>query len=71
MDPVAALTNYDGAMVRKDREAIAQHADALIGWLEKGGYMPVGPHSTDWRGRLTPNQFASMLRQVRDVAEMP
>ena len=70
MDPVATLEAFDRAMMQRDRQAVAEHADALIGWLEKGGYMPVGPHGADWRGSLTAKQLASMLREVRAVAEM-
>lgn len=70
MDPVATLAAFDDAIVHHDRVTVAETADALIGWLEKGGFMPCGPNGTDWRGRLTSNQFASMLRTVRAVAEM-
>jgi hypothetical protein len=71
MDPVATLEAIDTAMRNKDRAAIAEHADALIGWLERGGFMPVGPHGTDWRGKLDRSELKSVLRWVRAVAEMP
>lgn len=70
MDPVKALEDFDRGMMNRDREAIAEAADALIEWLERGGFMPVGPHSPDWRGKLTHPQFTSYLRAVRAVAEM-
>jgi len=71
MDPVATLADFDRAMKTGDRQTVAETADALIGWLEKGGFMPVGPYSPDWRGKLTSSQLASYFRAVRNVAEMP
>ncbi len=70
MDPVAALAAFDRGMMTRDRAAIAEHAGALIGWLEKGGFMPCGPHGTDWRGKLTPGQLTSYFRACQHIAEM-
>jgi hypothetical protein len=71
MDPVAALEAFDRAMMERDRPAVAEHADALVGWLEKGGFKPCGPNGTDWRGQLTTGQLASYFRTARAIAEMP
>jgi len=70
MDPCAALKGLDDAMMTRDRAAVAEYADALVGWLEKGGFMPVGPYGPDWRGKLTSGQLTSYLRALRHVAEM-
>lgn len=71
MDPVATLKAFDDAMSAHDRPAVAEAADALIGWLEKGGFMPCGPNGCDWRGYLSANQLASYFRMARAIAEMP
>ena len=70
MDPVAALKLFDDAMTAHDRPAIAEAADALVGWLEKGGFMPCGPNGADWRGKLSSSQLASYFRTARAIAEM-
>ena len=70
VDPVATLKAFDDAMVAGDRGDVAEAADAMVGWLEKGGFMPVGPHGADWRGSLSSNQLASYFRTARAVAEM-
>lgn len=70
MDPCAALTALDKAFQFGDREGIAEYADVLVGWIEKGGYLPVGPHGCDWRGKLSAKQLASHFRAIRAVAEM-
>jgi hypothetical protein len=70
MDPVEVLQGFDRAMAGGDRAAVAELADALVGWLEKSGFSPIGPYAPDWRGKLTPRQLASYFRAVRQVAEM-
>lgn len=70
MDPNATLGELDKAMSCGDRPRVAELADALVGWIEKGGFLPVGPHGSDWRGKLSAGQFASHFRAVRAVAEM-
>lgn len=70
MDPCTTLREIDRAMACGDRASIAEFCGALIGWLEKGGFMPVGPHGGDWRGSLSPQQLCSVLRSMRAIAEM-
>lgn len=72
MDPSARLRAFDDALQAQDRPAIAEHAEALVEWLEKRhGFMPVGPYSADWRGKLSTYQLASMLRMAAAIARMP
>lgn len=40
MDPHANLINYLRAVAEGDSEQIRELADALAGWIEKGGYRP-------------------------------
>ncbi len=70
MDPLATLMALDYAMMSGDRYSVADHCTELINWLLKDGFMPVGPNGPDWRGSLTPQQFISMLRVMRHIAEM-
>lgn len=70
MDPVAALEAFDAAMMARDLDAIAEYADALVGWLSKGGFKPCGPHGSDWRGKLTDGEMMSMFRMARHIAEI-
>lgn len=42
MDPIKAWDELQHKLVRgEDREGIATLADALIVWLERGGFMPL------------------------------
>ncbi len=66
MDPDATLKTLDTGT----REERAEAADALIGWLEKGGFAP-GRVGSDWRRGLSRKQYLAYLRDLRDVAEMP
>jgi hypothetical protein len=67
MDPTACLKSLDDAMACRERAEIAEYADAMIGWVEKGGFLPIRP---DWRGELTRHEFVCYLRDIRAVAEM-
>lgn len=68
MDPVAALDALDCAIAAGNLEMVEVHAEDLVRWIEKGGFMPCGPHSPDWRGHLTASQFASHMRALAAVA---
>lgn len=71
MDPIVALEQLDRAMFEdKDRGDVAHYADALIQWLEKGGFSPVGRHGADWRGQLTTGELLSHFRAIKTVAEL-
>lgn len=69
MDPIATIRDFDLAEADRDREAIAVFADAMVGWLEKGGFMPIAPEG-DWRRGLTRGQALAHFRTVRAIAEM-
>ena len=70
MDPVACLKRFDDAMMARDLDEIAESAGDMVGWLEKGGFLPFGPHGADWRGKFTAGQACSYFRDVRHVAEI-
>lgn len=70
MDPMTALQDFCQAMQAHDREGVALAANALVGWIEKGGYLPAGPYDPPWIGQLTRDQIASYFRAVRHIAEM-
>lgn len=71
MDPVVALEQLDVAMFEtKDIGDVAHYAGALVDWLSKGGYCPVGPHGSDWRGKLTAGELLSHFRAIKVVAEL-
>lgn len=71
MDPVAALEALDRAMFTdKDRGDVALYAGALVEWLKKGGYSPVGPNGCDWRGKMTPGELFGHFRAIKVAAEL-
>ena len=70
MDPVAALEKIDNALFGDGTaDDIVEYGEALIGWLEKGGFRSCGPNGTDWRGQLTTNQLASVIRMTVAAAK--
>jgi hypothetical protein len=68
MDAEQCLVELDRAIQIGDRETVAERADALIGWLEKDGFMP-GRVGSDWRRGLSRKQYLSYLRDLRQFAE--
>jgi hypothetical protein len=42
MDPDATFSELMDAIERRDREHVAMCADALLGWIDMGGFMPSG-----------------------------
>lgn len=71
MDPIETLRQLDEAMARGDRSDVCEYTYALIGWLERGGFMPyLDPKKDDWRGVLTKSQFVHYLKDLRAVASM-
>lgn len=67
MDPVECLARFDNGLIARDKEAVAEAADALIGWIEKGGFLP---SLEGWRTYFNRQQFLGYLRDIRHVAEM-
>lgn len=66
MDPEACWKDIERGMTERDRERVADSCDALIGWLEKGGWAPLT------LSRFThKHDLLRWLRDVRAVAEMP
>jgi len=47
MDPNATLKLALEAIEEKDREAAVEALEALANWLDKGGFFPKPPHTTD------------------------
>ncbi len=70
MDPFACLKSFDESSACGDREGIAKYADAMVGWLEKDGFLPWKTHEADWRSGLTRKQLTAYFRDIRRVAEM-
>lgn len=67
MDPNATWKMIEDAMSARDREAVAESADALIGWLERGGFKP----SPTVSGRMySTKEWLVYLRDIRHIAEM-
>lgn len=66
MDPQVCWAELERAESDRDRARIAECADALIGWLEKDGFVP--PVFIN-RGIDRKNALW-MLRTIRHVAEM-
>lgn len=71
MDPMEALRCLDEAMAdgSRCREDVFEYADALIGWLKGGGFMPC-IEETDWRFMLSKPNFIRYLQDLRTVASM-
>lgn len=69
MDPVQAVKDFNAAMASHDRPAIAEAADALVGWLEKEGHVPVCTE-LGYRVSFSAHQLKSYFRDMRAVAEM-
>jgi hypothetical protein len=69
MDPNAAWNDLQYALLRRDRSAVAEAADALIGWLRKDG-APPDPIVRAPFARLTPKELLGYLNDLRLVAEM-
>lgn len=69
MDPDIALKALDDAMLARDRDSVVEYADALIGWLEKGSFLP-RIDERDWRYRLTREELIALFRVMRHIAEM-
>lgn len=42
MDPLACYTTLCDAIEHDDRECAIEHADALVRWLDRGGFLPAG-----------------------------
>lgn len=71
MDPNAAFLSFDRATMTRDREAVAEAANALVGWLERGGFLPTcQPFADCWLAKLDHKQLTCYFRDVRHVAEM-
>ncbi len=71
MDPMATLKSFDEAKRGDDRENVALYADAMVGWLEKDGFLPWTLETpSDWRSSLTRRQLTAYFRDMRRVAEM-
>jgi hypothetical protein len=64
MDPTAALKQLDSAMACKDRESIAEFAEALLTWLAKGGFEPEVSLIDDWRAEFDRAQWYGYLRDL-------
>lgn len=48
MDPDATLAALLNAFRDNDRDAAAEHIEALAAWLAKGGFMPFDPRRPRW-----------------------
>lgn len=70
MDPIAAAKAFDLAMMTRDRAAIAESADAIVGWLRKGGFAPHYSEEPAFRRGLTHKQLEIYFADIRHVAEM-
>jgi len=42
MDPLACYTTLLDSIEHGDRECAIEHADALVNWLRRGGFLPQG-----------------------------
>jgi len=42
MDPLACYTTLCDAIEHDDRDCAIEHADALVNWLRRGGFLPQG-----------------------------
>lgn len=68
MDPTATIREYERANTLRNTEDIAIYADAMVGWLEKGGFMP--DCNGRWYGTLDRHKLTCYFRDVRAIAEM-
>lgn len=69
MDPQAAWDALIAAYRSRDPDEVEEYAQALQGWLEKGGYPPyVGGayRGDDWQRALTEAGVAFALRYVKE-----
>lgn len=69
MDPNECLKMFHDAMMKRDRSGVAEAADNLVGWLEKGGFLPSFDQS-DRRSELSREDLVAYFRDIRHVAEM-
>ncbi len=66
MDPDETLKLLDEAIDDGDYGAMKEHADDLIEWLMKLGFVP-GLQS-DWRSALSRHAFIEYLKDLKRVA---
>lgn len=66
MDPETVLEKLDEAIDDCDRQSVFEHTDALIGWMQGGGFNPMDKRiGTDFRANLTRYQFRAYLEHLR------
>lgn len=67
MDPDACFVDVVYHFGKRNWQECYEHADSLVGWMERGGFPPLNPH------RLQPADFTrdilGFARMVRRIAK--